>query len=143
MTNQFLAERSDPNIPCCGYHIKVVFDKPIKYKGWRSEAKYFKESHYFGSCRADRLEERIQEQLNPEIVYEDHAVTVRNLPDGVPYPYKQSNWIFDGIHKYGGKPELVETIELPTTDLSKAAEIWDKGMSEYYEKKLGLLAYGK
>lgn len=143
MTNQFLAERSESGIECCGYHIKLVFKNPIRYKGWRKESQTFYESHYFGSCRWDRLEERIQEQLNPEIIKDNEAYTIRKLSDGKEYTYKQSNWIFTAIHKYGATAELVETVELPTDSLEEAAEIWDKGMSEYYEKKLGLLAYGK
>lgn len=143
MTNTFLEERSESGVPCCGYHIKLVFKEPIKYKGWRKKSEIFKESHYFGSCRCDRLEERIQEQLNPEIVTDNVAYTIRRLSDGEEYTYKQSNWIFTAIHKYGATAELVETVELPTDNLDEAAEIWDKGMSEYYEKRLGLLAYGK
>lgn len=138
MNNDFLSERSHPEAGnCIGYHIKVWFREPIWYRG-----KLRKEVHYFGSCAADRIEQRIQEQLYPTVVTKTEAYTLRLLDDGVEYPYKQSKWIFTAVNQYHGIPMLVETVELPTNDLGEASEVWDKKMSKIYEE-LGMIAYGK
>lgn len=138
MTDDYLSQISDPETgDCKGYHIVIRMAKPFFYRGkWRNEV------HYFGSCRGDRIRERIEEQLNPQIVETDQAYTIRKLPDGKEYTYKQSNWIFGAIHRYGGVPELVEVVNLNTTDLSEAGKKWDRRQSETYES-LGILAYGK
>lgn len=121
---------------CYGYHIVIRFEKPIFYRG-----KERTETHYFGSCSSDRLQERLEEQLTPQIQGDRYAYTLR-IRDGEEYEYKQSSWIYKAIHNYDGKPELVETVELPTDQLHEAAKIWDKRQSDYYES-LGMIAYGK
>ena len=131
--SEMLAEKSRPEAGLCwGYQIKIHYPPGFTYRGIAREYGW-----YFGSCCHDRLIERIDEQLNPEVILENRAYTIRRGKE-----CKQSDWLFTAVHKFDATLTLERAVLLPTCDLEEAGVIWDENMSKAYEL-MGELAYGK